>query len=96
MAQNSEIWVKKKGNLLTSQKLAPFSLASGQLVTYPKIQTKVCRTPYSTSMDRFLMKSMNPKYPLSCRECAQKCHLSSTACGTPLSVSHPPENGTTI
>ena len=92
MAQNSKIWgVKKKVNFLTSQKFAPFSPANGQSVTYSKIQTKVCRIPYSTPMDRFLIKSVNPGYPLSCRKCAQKRHLSLTACGTPLSVLHPPK-----
>ena len=88
---------KKLLNFLTPQKLAPFGPANGQLVTYSKIQTKVCRTPYSTPMDRFLIKSVNPKYPLSCHECAQKCHLSLTACNTPLNVSQfPPENGIII
>ena len=98
MAQNSEIWgVKKKVNFLTSQKLAPFGPANGQLVTYSKIQTKVCKTPYSTPMDRFLIKSVNPEYPLSCHKCAQKHHLSSMACGTPFKcVTPPPKNGTTI
>ena len=92
MAQNSEICgVNKKVNFLTSQKLPSFGPANIQSVTYSKIQTKVCRPPYSTPVDRFLIKSVNPEYPVSCCECAQKCHLSSTACGTPLSVSHPPK-----
>ena len=42
-------------------------------------------------MDRFVIKSVNPEYPLSCRKCAQKHHLSLTACDTPLSVLHPPK-----
>ena len=82
---------KKKVNFLTSQKLAPFGPANGQSVTYSKIKTKVCRTPYSTPMDRFLIKSVNPKYPLRCCKCAQKHPLTSTACKTPLSVSQPPK-----
>ena len=73
MAQNSEIWrVKKIVEFLTSRKLAPFGPANGQSVTYSKIQTKVCRTPYSTPMDRFLIKSVNPEYPLSCHKCVEK------------------------
>ena len=73
MAQNSKIWGSKKLlNFLTSQKLAPFGPANGQSVTYSEIQTKVCRTPYSTPMDRFLIKSVNPEYPLSCHKCVEK------------------------
>ena len=49
MGQNSEILgFKEKVNFLTSQKLAPFGPANGQSLTYSKIQTKVCRTLYST------------------------------------------------
>ena len=47
-------------------------------------------------MDRFLIKSVNPKYPLSCRKCVQKwtfCILCSA--GPPKCVA-PPKNGTTI
>ena len=46
MAQNSEIWgLKNLKIFLTSQKSALFCPANGQLVSYSKIQTKVCRTP---------------------------------------------------
>ena len=73
MAQNSKIWgVEKKVNFLTSQKSALFGLANGQSVTYLKIQTKVFRVPSGTPMDWFLMKSVNAKYPLSCRKCVKK------------------------
>ena len=36
---------KKMSNFLTFQKLPVYSPANGQLVTYSKIHTKVCRTP---------------------------------------------------
>ena len=83
MAQNAEIWggVKKK---------APFGPANGQLVTYSKIQTKVCRTPYSTPMYRFLIKSVNPEYPLSCHKCVEKLTFCVLCPAGPLSVLHPP------
>ena len=58
MAQNSEIWGCQK-NSTTSQirhfknpkKSALFGPANGQLVTYSKIQTKVCRVPWGPAMD---------------------------------------------
>ena len=68
---------------------------NGQSVRYSKIQTRVSRTPQDTPMDWFLMKSVNAKYPLSHRKCAEKCNFSvsffSMAHGTPLSASHPPK-----
>ena len=77
MAQNSEIWVIKKIWQLSDiskipKKSALFGPANGQLVTYSKIQTKVCREPWATPMDWFLMKSMNAEYPLSCCKCVGK------------------------
>ena len=52
MAQNSEIWgSKKKVNFFDISKLAVFGPANSQSVTYPKIQTKVCRVPSGTPMD---------------------------------------------
>ena len=36
---------KISNNFLTAQKWALFDPANGQLVTYSKIQTKVCRVP---------------------------------------------------
>ena len=51
LAQNSKIWeVKKIDNFLPSQKLALHGPANSQLVTYSKIQTKVCKTPQATPM----------------------------------------------
>ena len=92
MAQNSKIWWSKKLlKVLTFQKLAPFGPANSQSVTYSKIQTKVCRTPYSTPMDRFLIKSMNPVYPLSCRKCVEKRTFCVLCPIGPPSVCHTPQ-----
>ena len=68
--------------------LAP---ANGQSVTYPKIQTEVCRVPSGTPMDWFLMKSVNAEYPLSCCKCVEKSDpLQSNPCQTPQ-VCHTPQ-----
>ena len=48
---------------------------NGQSVTYSKIQPRVSRIPYSTPVDWFLTKSVNAKYPLSCRKCVKKTEL---------------------
>ena len=58
-------------NFWQNQKSALFSLVNSQLVTYPKIQTKVCRVPSGTPMDWFLMKSVNAEYPLSYCKCVK-------------------------
>ena len=83
---------EKKLNFLTSQKLALFGPANGQLVTYPKIQTKVCRLPSGTPMDWFLMKSVNAEYPLSCCNCVEDQTLCSlTPARPPKCVTPPPK-----
>ena len=82
------------------KKLTLNGLRNGQSVTYSKMQTKVCRRPWGAPMDWCLMKSVNAEYPLSCRKCVEKPPKSGTfgfeAPPEPPSVSHPPENGTTI
>ena len=42
---------KKMDNFLTSQKLPLHGPANNQSVTFSKIHTKVCRTPWTTPMD---------------------------------------------
>ena len=53
-------------------------LQNSQLVTYSKIQTKVCRRPWGAPMDWCLMKSVNAKYPLICCKCVEKPPKSGT------------------
>ena len=48
---------------------------NNQSVMYSKIQPRVSRVPYSTPVDWFLTKSVNAKYPLSCRKCVKKTEL---------------------
>ena len=82
--------LKKKVNFLTSQKSVLFGLANGQSVTYLKIQTKVFRVPSGTPMDRFLMKSVNAEYLLSCRKCVKKWTLCTwSPARPPKCVTHP-------
>ena len=79
------------------KKSALFGPANSQLVTYSKIQTKVCRVTWGTPMDWFLIKSVNAEYPLSCRKYVEKqtfCVLWDA--GPPKCVTPPPPNGTTI
>ena len=78
-------------NFLTSQKLALFGLANGQLVTYLKIQTKVFRVPSGTPMDWFLMKSVNAKYPLSCHKYVKKQTLCTRSLTRPTKCVTPPQ-----
>ena len=91
-------WFKCK--LKPSKKLTLNGPRNGQSVTYSKMQTKVCRGPWGAPMDWCLMKSVNAEYPLSCRKCVEKPPKSGTfgfeALPEPPSVSHCPENGTTI
>ena len=100
MAQNSEIWgVKKNGQLFDISKILKnwhFSApANAQSVTYLKIQTKVCRVPWGPPMDWLLIKSVDAEYPLSCHKCVENGHFVFYAPPDPLSVLHPPKNGTT-
>ena len=47
-------------------------------------------------MDWFLIKSVNPEYPLSHHECAEKCTLFFKGLSHLLKCVTPPENGTII
>ena len=79
-------------HLKNPKKLALFGPANGQSVTYSKIQTKMCRVPWGPPMDRFLMKSVNAEYPLSCRKGVKKqtfCIL--CPAGPPKCVTPPPK-----
>ena len=81
---------KKKMNFFDISKSAVFGPANGQSVTYPKIQTKVCRVPSGTPMDWFLMKSANAEYPLSCRKCVEKRTICTRIDATPPEVHQTP------
>ena len=81
---------KKRWTFLTSQTSALFGPANSQLVTYLKIQTKVCRVPSDTPMDWFLMKSVNAEYPLSCCKCVEKRTLCTRSPARPPKCVAPP------
>ena len=76
-------------HLRNPKKSALFGPANGKSVTYWKIKTRVCRVPLGTPMDWFLIKSVNAKYPLSCRKCVEKwtfcvlCPAGSPKCVAP-------------
>ena len=96
MTQNSKIWggsKKKSNNFLTSQKSALFGPASGQLVTYSKTQTKVCRTSYSTQVYWLILDEISQcRVPFKLSQMCQKMEpLFSMPHWIPLSVSHPPK-----
>ena len=77
-------------HLKNPKKSALFGPGNSQSVTYSKIQTKVCRVPWGPPIDWFLVKSVNAKYPLSCRKCVEKqtfCILCPT--GPPKCVDPP-------
>ena len=79
-------------HLKNPKKSALFGPAIGQSVTYSKIQTRVCRVPWGIPMDWFLIKSVNAKYPLSCRKCVVKqtfCVL--CPAGPPKCIASPPK-----
>ena len=85
---------KKKDNFFTSQKLLLNSPANGQLVTYSKIHTKVCRNTLGYTYGLILDQISESQVPLRHCKCAEKYNFFSMAPSTPLSVSPPPQNGT--
>ena len=78
-------------HLRNPKKSALFGPGNGQLVTYSKIQTKVCRVPWGPPIDWFLIKSVNAKYPLSCHKCVEKRTFCVLCPAGPLNVSNSPE-----